>query len=723
MYFLNLNQCRYGGIIYSFILVIFISLIGKTSNADTIDSLYHELEQVNKHADRYGVVKIYLQIGLAYFEREEYQKEIEVLSLALDLLRNKPASVEKFELYFELAHANQKLNKFEESLELFYKYIESDTAFIKLEKKSEAISRIATIYQNLGDYELAYDYQLKAMQIQESMNDTLGIGKSLYEIGTIFFYQESYIQALEQYRKALSVFETKQDKKSIYASLAALGSTYENLGMLDKALDYNLRSLGLAEELEYKAGKAYALTNVASVFLVQEEYEQAKNYLTRSLTLKKELNDRWGQIGTYRTIAQMYIQSGFPEEALAPLNEGFAISKEIGSRTRIVELLDLYAQAYQKMNEFEESSNYLRSYIDLRDSLINETTVREMGNQKKRYDVQKRENKIHQLKMENELLEKGNEIDTLYGYIWTATAIFLAIVLILIVNRYRVQKHSNELLSEKNKEIFNKNNELQHVNGLLNQTNQLLEEKNIQINHQNKKLEESNEDLRNFATVASHDLKEPLRMINSYTKILNKRYNSLFDEGAKEFMGYIVDGVSRMEGLLNGLLDYSRVSISEGNTKVLNTQDIVDLALGNLRFAVDDKNATVKINARKLPQIKGNHVQLIQLFQNLIGNGIKFQGKAKPEITIDCRKKRGFFLFTVKDNGIGISETDKDKIFEMFRRLHNKDEYEGTGIGLATCKKIVERHGGEIWVESEPGHGSTFFFTLPAMEEFEGVAA
>ena len=161
--------------------------------------------------------------------------------------------------------------------------------------------------------------------------------------------------------------------------------------------------------------------------------------------------------------------------------------------------------------------------------------------------------------------------------------------------------------------------------------------------------------------------------------------------------------------------------ISEDNSKILHTQDIVDLALGNLRFAIDDKKVAIKINPKKLPQIKGNHVQLIQLFQNLIGNGIKFQGNAKPEIIIDCRKKRGHFLFTIKDNGIGINEKDKNRIFEMFSRLHTKEEYEGTGIGLATCKKIVERHGGEIWVESEPGQGSTFFFTIPAIEKLEEV--
>lgn len=722
MLFLKLNLYNHVRLAYVTFLVVCFVLSSSVSFAGPIDSLYHELEQANKHSDRHGVVDIYLQIGAAYFEDEEYQKQKDALELAFDLLEYQPDSKKKINLYFDIAHANQKLNNFEESLALFFKYVDADSTLIEMEKKSEAINRIATIYHHLGDYDLAYEYQLKALQIQESMNDSLGIGKSLFEIGAIFYYQENYIQALEHYRKSLEISEASDQKKLTYTSLAALGTTYEKIGMLTKALDYGFKSLAIAEEIDYKSGRAYALTNVASVYLVRKEFEQAYNYLTRSLTLKQELDDKWGQIGALKTMADLHIQSGNPEKALAPLDEGYAIAKEIGSRTRLVELMNFYANAYQEMGQFEKSSTFLRSYIDLRDSLLNEATLREMGTLKKRYDVQDRENTIQKLEMKNTLLEKENEIDTLYNYIWTAAAIGLSLLLLMIVNRYRIQKKSNNLLSEKNREIFQKNNELHNVNGLLNSTNQLLEDKNEQIKDQNKRLEESNDDLRNFATVASHDLKEPLRMINSYTKILNKRYNHLFDENATEFMGYIVDGVTRMEGLLSGLLDYSRVSISEETNKVLNIRDIIDLAIGNLRYSIQDKNAAVNINTKRLPKIKGNHVQMIQLFQNLISNGIKFQGEGNPEINIDCRKKGDFFLFRIQDNGIGIKGVNKNKIFDMFKRLHTKEEFDGTGIGLATCKKIVERHGGKIWVESKPGQGSTFHFTMPAIKKHAAVA-
>ncbi|MFT5765107.1 MAG: light-regulated signal transduction histidine kinase (bacteriophytochrome), partial [Saprospiraceae bacterium] len=240
-----------------------------------------------------------------------------------------------------------------------------------------------------------------------------------------------------------------------------------------------------------------------------------------------------------------------------------------------------------------------------------------------------------------------------------------------------------------------------------------------------KALESSNEDLRNFASVASHDLKEPLRMINSYTSILKVRYEGLFDERAHEFMGFVIDGVSRMESLLNGLLDYSRVSIrGNENYKLVNSKDIVDIVQGNLRFSIIKSSATIKVeNYENFPIIKANQVQMIQLIQNLVSNALKFQADRFPVVTIGFDRKDNFYTFYIKDNGIGISKENQVKIFEMLTRLHTKEEYEGTGIGLATVKKIVERHKGEIWVESVYGQGSTFFFTMPVVKAVEAVMA
>ena len=699
-------------------LTIFFVFATSAIAETRVDSLLQQLENSNTQ-DELVLSQLYHQIGKAYFREEKNDAALEYLEKAWAIQENKPETRERHELIFNLGHIYQRLSQYQESLELFFKYINSGHDFHLPKKKAEALSRIASIYQSLGDYERSYDYHLKALGLVEALHDTLGMAKGYYEIGTIFFYQENYQAALEKYQKAKYFFSEKENVRGVYAALAAMGTTYEKQGRLKESLEHNLRSLELAEQEEYLTGIAYAMGNIAANYRDSEQYGAAKEFYARSLALKKASNDIWGQIGTYIGMAETGIASGEYENAVTVLDTALHLANEIGSRPRVIEILELYSEVYDKQGDYQSSNQFLKEYIELKDSVLNETTLREMGQRQTRYEVQQREKQILLLKNENKLLEKEKEIDTLYNYIFFATALFLGLMLVMVVGRFRAQKENNALLEEKNKEINQTNDELQRVNDLVIESNQLLEEKNDQIKTQNKRLEDSNEDLRNFASVASHDLKEPLRMINAYTNILNKRYNQLFDENAQEFMGYIIDAVSRMEGLLNGLLDYSRVSTAQEQKKIISTRDIVDLVQGNLKFPILQNEATINVDYDQLPRIAGNQTQMVQLFQNLISNAIKFKGDRKPVIDVKCTRQKNFHLFTISDNGIGIKEEYREKIFEMFRRLHTKEEYEGTGIGLATCKKIVDRHGGRLWVESEEGEGSTFFFTLPIVKEME----
>ncbi|HEX2869222.1 MAG TPA: response regulator [Ignavibacteriales bacterium] len=251
-----------------------------------------------------------------------------------------------------------------------------------------------------------------------------------------------------------------------------------------------------------------------------------------------------------------------------------------------------------------------------------------------------------------------------------------------------------------------KNGELQQVNDQLLSVQQELKRKNLE-------LERSNRDLELFAYVASHDLQEPVRNVSNYTTLLERRYRNAFDEKGQQMLAFITEGSRRMQDLIQDLLSYSRLSNVENKFEMVDLNEVVSDSFKNLKAAIDESNAVIKTD--RLPAVKAVRAQMLQLFQNLLSNAIKYRNPAKmPEIEIGCYKMGSKIVFFIKDNGIGIEKEYFDRIFVIFQRLHDRGSYPGTGIGLTICKKIIERHGGRMWVESEIGKGSAFFFTLPS---------
>ena len=232
-------------------------------------------------------------------------------------------------------------------------------------------------------------------------------------------------------------------------------------------------------------------------------------------------------------------------------------------------------------------------------------------------------------------------------------------------------------------------------------------------------LQRSNRDLEQFAAVASHDLKEPLITIGGFLALIRRRYEGILDADANRHIRYVLESVKHMEGLIGDLLEYSRVSTRDKQLETIDSSAILDIALKNLAGPLQSKGAVATRDP--LPIITADSTQVGQLFQNLLGNAIKFCRNETPRIHVSAVRRGREYLFSVRDNGIGIEPEYAKEIFTPFRRLHKGDEFPGTGLGLATCSKIVERHGGRIWVESQPGEGSTFFFTIPVENMNPGI--
>lgn len=271
-------------------------------------------------------------------------------------------------------------------------------------------------------------------------------------------------------------------------------------------------------------------------------------------------------------------------------------------------------------------------------------------------------------------------------------------------------KVSNEELQDITEEVQTSNEELNSTAFELQKANDMLVAYKNFLEDANKKLEISNRELEQFAYVASHDLQEPLRMVSSFAQLLSKRYEGQLDDDADDFIEYIVEGAQRMKYLIDDLLTISRLHNTTGEFKETDMNRVLEDVLLSMKSTVESENAT--ITSDELPTIKCDPSQIGQLFQNLISNAIKFHDKP-PEIKISVEEFPDKWKFGVSDNGIGIHPDHQEKIFDVFKRLHTREEYEGTGIGLSICKRIVEIHGGKIWVDSKLGEGSTFYFTIP----------
>jgi signal transduction histidine kinase len=252
-----------------------------------------------------------------------------------------------------------------------------------------------------------------------------------------------------------------------------------------------------------------------------------------------------------------------------------------------------------------------------------------------------------------------------------------------------------------------------HMARLPQSIRRAMREKALREEHRRslEELARSNKDLEQFAYVASHDLQEPLRMVATYCQLLAERYEGKLDENADKYIHYAVEGALRMQALVQDLLLFSRVGRQERQATLVDCNALLDIALKNLQTAIEESGATIE--RRGLPEMVTAGSQLVQVFQNLVGNAIKFHADRPPRIEVSAEKTSTAWVFSVVDNGIGIAPEHAEIIFVIFKRLHTRTEYPGSGIGLSICKKIIEQQGGRIWVESKPGGGSTFRFTLP----------
>ncbi|GAB4417448.1 MAG: hypothetical protein OHK0039_27830 [Bacteroidia bacterium] len=581
---------------------------------------------------------------------------------------------------------------YEQSLAYLQRAEEIGAGFVDKTKQARNLSQLAEVLNVVGAYNDALDYQLEAMAISRSVNDTATLALGYRNMGVLYWDQKQYDLSLKNFQQALVHYDYLRSRivndsvqlarigYSSYICIASIGASYLELQKTDTALMYIRRARALADSIEHDYSIAYSEGLLGNVFMSEQQYDSAKVCLVRAVDAfrKLELKREWITFAVQ--LSEIHIRQQQPAAALRLLNEAESAALDLAAPTLLRDIYKNKYEAAEALDNINDAYTYLKYYVGYKDSLMNEKKLAQMAKVEHKYEVRAKEEEIAQLEQDRQAFQERLQLLGLIG-----SLLFMATIALLIWYRFRTLKNMNALLAVKNEEI----------------------------KLQNERLASSNDDLRQFAHVASHDLREPLRSISSFASLLRRRYYGKIDDDANEFIDFITQGVSRMDALLTDLLAYSVVGIFNTEYSQVDINETIKALIQKLNR--EKALHGVRISIQNLPVITANDKQIQQLFGHLIDNAIKFRSDRLPEIRISASKgERGEYTFSVTDNGIGMEEAYTDKIFSPFQRLHGKEsQYKGTGIGLSICKKIVEQHKGRIWIDSQLGVGTTVFFTLP----------
>ncbi|MEM6963373.1 MAG: ATP-binding protein [Bacteroidota bacterium] len=535
-------------------------------------------------------------------------------------------------------------------------------------------------------YTEGIQYYYNALEKYEQLKMNRYVGMCHNNIGNIYNDIQHYEKAYEHYQQALASYRVDQDSIEIVKVNLNIGATYLDQGNYEQALTVLYQAQKDATSVGYNYLLPMIHNNIAACYIKLKDYEKSKHESELAYQIARLNNNAIETINAQLMKAEITLRQKKYPQAIALADQVYAeaaAKKQINLMTDASEIL--YA-AHRALNHYEESLQYLEIHKKHQDSLVNENNIKIPLSKDFKYQLekQKREQVFQQkkdkLEWENQLAFQRFITNVLViGFLLVGAASFM------MYRNYSAKKRAEAELAKKNTML----------------------EKYI----------ESNIQLEQFAHIASHDLKSPLRTVGSFSSLLKRRAGDKLNENELEYLDMISNAAKLMWNLVDDLMTYSQANSLQMNLTSSDVNRMLQDILVNLDFAIREKNAEIKI-AQMPMQIMVDDTKLRQVFQNLIANSLKFTtSEIAPVIHVDGVKQGDFWKFSVKDNGIGIPAEYRDKIFMPYKQLHTKDKFEGTGMGLAICKKIVEKHGGEISCESEVGKGTTFFFTIPVSTE------
>jgi signal transduction histidine kinase len=584
-------------------------------------------------------------------------------------------------LYLEKNELEAAVGQAEEALTLLKQHVRTNHLYLW----SEVYQQLSQAYIRQQEYSKSLEMSQELLRFSRQSGEIEKEIIALRNIAVVCGVKSNYKIGMQYFLEALDKCESIGFRELITQIQINIGTLYAHLYNYEEAIKRYQSVLDEHSDILDDRTKTVIFNNLGNIYFTRDQHAQALSYFEQARNYAE--NHQFFEMEAY-TLAQLTrskIALNRLEEATAEAEQAQAIFEKLGEVNGIqINLINLGSLAFYH-KDFDRAISLTQKAIEIAKKLKDDAA--EIRGYKQ----------LAQIFKETGDFQKAFKFQELYAEIQDEFARVQR-------NRQFLDLEIRHAIREKQKEIeqLTKENEFQS----------LLLQKTDQISRQNQELLRANEELRQFAYVASHDLKEPLRMIGSYTQIIQRLVSPHLDEKGKQYFDFVTDGAQRMNQLLDGLLKYATIGNASIEMENIHLNDVIKVSLANLKILIEEKKAIIRQD--DLPEVKGNHSLLVQLFQNLIGNALKFtMTGTTPTIAISATEVESEWIISVQDNGIGISPEHQEKIFEIFQRLHSRSLYEGTGIGLAICQKIAQRLEGRIWVVSEEGQGATFYIGLP----------
>jgi signal transduction histidine kinase len=578
---------------------------------------------------------------------------------------------------------------------------------------------LGTNYAVKGNYPKALEYFHKSLSKYTAIGDKQGVAFLCNNLGNFYRIRKEFPKAIEFIQKAIAININGNNKLDLAKNYNNLGSVYNLMANYPKSNDFYLRALSLAREINNQELVALLLTNIAENKSKMKDYCEALELGLEAIKISEELDADYDRAVYCGYVAEIYFLIASDSVKVTRQCRYYFLDKhkdllyaekyliisiqlleKINDQALLSENSLLLSQVYEKLGDDKNALVYYKKYSTNKDSVFsNDNNVKIAIIEKKR-EV---ELKDQQIIIQQLMIEKKNAL--------IATQVVLLILFVLmtaLISYYFYRKR------KKQKAIRIEEERKKEQNDILKQ-NEILEsrvaERTRQLESINRELTFHTNEIEQFTYIATHDLQEPLRTLSSFSGIIKEEYGGKLDDDGNKYIDFIYQSSNRMTELVRGLLEFSLLGKTR-ETTIVDCNDVVAEVLADMGGSIQESNA--RITVQDLPMVNGCATELRLLFQNLINNAIKYRNRdVPPEITISAEKHHQEWVFAIHDNGIGIPEKDRERIFIIFKRLHNRNEYGGTGIGLAHCKKIVELHGGNIRVEPGKENGSIFKFSIP----------